>query len=509
VALDQQRNWTIAMAENFEKVMSDSNKKLNELSISNGPSKPKEETQQTVEWKNDPIHLPDEIIALIISYINPRHDKATLVSCCRLSWQWYRAAVPLLYSHVFLKGQEFEPFVRAICPSINLHVRPSPLASLVHVLDMSNLVHQGSRSTTARILGRVKPSLRTFVAPQASFHISCLPALSKCKNLRVLDLSLVSECPPLADLFRTVSHLPNLEDFRLPRSAGFGRHDFNLSTIAWPPHLQALQLSGGIDSHFLEGAVALPSSIKALSIVHCPHARTATILKFLRNAVQPLPLLRTITLANLQRLRETSLDPLLGILPRIETVSVSFDYISAGLFEFTDWIYREQSLEALSLQQLSNHDSTGDSDSDSNFLSARTLTPLNGHYSRIDRNGNPLPEKAALLTLILTNSGNPGAPDRLNPVDIMLAMDEGSFPNLSTLHVANSLGWQSGVEENSELAREVASLDEVLRNAAALGTGDGGDGEESGRKGREREGNEEGSRSAKGVGRAGVFFFHG
>jgi hypothetical protein len=97
----------------------------------------------------------------------------------------------------------------------------------------------------------------------------------------------------------------------------------------------------------------------------------------------------------------------------------------------------------------------------------------------------------------------------LNPVDIMLAMDEGSFPNLSTLHVANSLGWQSGVEENSELAREVASLDEVLRNAAALGTGDGGDGEESGRKGREREGNEEGSRSAKGVGRAGVFFFHG
>jgi hypothetical protein len=257
--------------------------------------------------------------------------------------------------------------------------------------------------------------------------------------------------------------------------------------------------------------VALPASINTLSIVHCPHARTATILKFLRTAVQPLPNLRTITLANLQRLRETSLDPLLGILPRIETISVSFDYVSAGLFEFRDWIYQEQSIEARTLQ-LGLLDSNDDDEDSSNF-GMPIVTPLNGHYSRIDRDGRPLPENAALKTLILTNSGNPGAPDRLNPVDIMLAMDEGCFPHLTTLHVANSLGWQTGVEENSELAREVASLDEALRNAAALdkpGAGNGGhDGRSERDQRRDGKADEEGSKLAKVTGRAGVYFFHG
>ena len=34
---------------------------------------------------------------------------------------------------------------------------------------MSGLVHNGSKSLTARLLGRVKKRLEEFVAPQASF----------------------------------------------------------------------------------------------------------------------------------------------------------------------------------------------------------------------------------------------------------------------------------------------------------------------------------------------------
>ena len=34
---------------------------------------------------------------------------------------------------------------------------------------MSSLVHNGSKSLTARLLGRVKTRLEEFVAPQASF----------------------------------------------------------------------------------------------------------------------------------------------------------------------------------------------------------------------------------------------------------------------------------------------------------------------------------------------------
>jgi len=47
---------------------------------------------------------------------------------------------------------------------------------LVRVLDMSMLVHNGSRSLTARILGRLKGSLEYFVAPQASF--ASVPSVS-------------------------------------------------------------------------------------------------------------------------------------------------------------------------------------------------------------------------------------------------------------------------------------------------------------------------------------------
>jgi len=72
----------------------------------------------------------------------------------------------------------------------NVLNQPAALASLVKELDLSHIVHQGNKSTTARLLGRTKASLEVFVAPQASFAINCWASLSKCTRLRVLDLSL-------------------------------------------------------------------------------------------------------------------------------------------------------------------------------------------------------------------------------------------------------------------------------------------------------------------------------
>ena len=68
-----------------------------------------------------------------------------------------------------ITGKNYNAFVQAICPSVNAHVRRNGLAELVRRLDMSNLVHNGSKSLTARLLGRVKTGLEVFVAPQASF----------------------------------------------------------------------------------------------------------------------------------------------------------------------------------------------------------------------------------------------------------------------------------------------------------------------------------------------------
>lgn len=126
--------------------------------------------------------LPLEIVAQVISYISILHGKPAndltqrkirfqvdLNNCCLISRVWYAAAIEALYEDPLLSGRCFERFVAAICPSINPHVRTNGLARLVKRLDLSHLVHHGSKSMTARLLGRVKDQLEFFKAPQATF----------------------------------------------------------------------------------------------------------------------------------------------------------------------------------------------------------------------------------------------------------------------------------------------------------------------------------------------------
>ena len=117
--------------------------------------------------------LPPEILEQIFAYISAsRHNvQQTLHTCSLVSRSWYSNSIRFLYDSPIISGKNYDPFVRAICPSVNAHVRVNGLADLVKKLDMSNLVHNGSKSLTARILGRVKGSLEKFVAPQASFAL--------------------------------------------------------------------------------------------------------------------------------------------------------------------------------------------------------------------------------------------------------------------------------------------------------------------------------------------------
>lgn len=138
------------------------------------PYRPWTPLESTLQDNSPPnhsaVHLPAEIIIQILSYI-PRHhtSQQTLYSCCLISRPWYAAAIPRLYHSPRITGRNFKKFVATVCPSVNAHVRKSELADLVLRLDMGNLVHDGSKSLTARLLGRVKFMLEEFVAPQASF----------------------------------------------------------------------------------------------------------------------------------------------------------------------------------------------------------------------------------------------------------------------------------------------------------------------------------------------------
>jgi hypothetical protein len=116
------------------------------------------------------IHLPQEIIVNIISFVpDDTSAQKTYHAACLVSRHWHFAATSFLYHYPKISGRNYQAFVRKVCPSVNAHIQKSAVAGLVKVLDMSALVHDGSKSLTARLLGRLKNNLEQFVAPQRSF----------------------------------------------------------------------------------------------------------------------------------------------------------------------------------------------------------------------------------------------------------------------------------------------------------------------------------------------------
>lgn len=416
MALDQHSNWEIQMADNLTKVKLDfhKNKSKDAENTKDVSLQATDNAGEGRAWIGEPIYLPDEVVLQILEYLARDHDaQRSLASVCLLSRQWHNAGVSYLYRYPDLYGPNFDKFYNAICPSKNLHIRYSRLSKLVKVLDMSRLVHQSSRSTTARMLGRTKDSLEEFRAPQASFAVNCLPALAKCQNLRSLDLSLVSESPPLPLLFRTVSHLSNLEIFRLPRSSGFGVHH-NGDAIEWPPKLAELSLSGGIDAHFLHGVVSFPQTLRSIVVEHCPLAKGYAITHLLRNAIRPLKNLEYIKIAHMPRLSAHAMDDILFLLPQIKKLSISVDYITPAMFDEGHF---------------------------SHFQDPLIAGVDNGEQPPF---GQPLSHEH-LHTLELTNSGHPNVEEKISPIDIMIAMDECTLPRLRVVRVSKSLHWHSNI----------------------------------------------------------------
>ena len=373
-------------------------------------------------------HLPDEILIQIFDHVSHQPcAQQALAACSLLSHQYYHVAVPLLYHRPRLYGNKFDPFVRAICPSINSHITKSPLAELVKVLDLGHLVHQASKSVTARLLGRTKGNLEEFIAPQASFGVNCFAPLSKCRRLKFLDLSLVSESPPLPELFKAISHLTNLVTFRMPRAAGFGVHH-KASSFPWPENLQSLTLSGGIDAHFLHGVVAFPSTLRSLTIEHCPLAKGFAVTHLLKTAVRSLDQLERVKIAHMPRLSSHALDDVLFLLPGIRTLSVSVDYVTPAFFDEGHFHHHKDPVPTVAEGE-------------------RSTAPL---------------QHLNLRTLELTNSGSPANhEEKVSPIDIIIAIDEGTVPKLRQVRVAQSLGWYS-----SSIAEDTEALTDALQEGS-------------------------------------------
>lgn len=416
MSLDQQRNWDVAMADNLRQSKIRSNKEV--------------PATQTIITRTSPrpwVHLPDEVILLILDYLTD--EQATLAACCSLSRQWHEVVVPFLYARPQLYGRGFGPFARTICPSINLHVRKSPLSSLIKELDMGRLVHQGSKSMTARLLGRTKNNLEVFRAPQSSFAINCLPALAKCSRLRSLDMSLVSECPPLPELLKALVHLDNLQRLRLPRSAGYG--STSSREVQWPPKLRSLSLSGGVDNHILRGA--FPHTLTDLVIEHCPHMSSAVLTWFLAEFIRPLPLFESITIAHMPRFDERAMDDLLYLLPQVKRVCVSVDHITQDFF------------------------SGGNVGLWSSIIGKLTEP----------KNVPPIPFRHENLRMLeLSSSGSADPVGKIGPLNVLDALDDENLPALRIVQAPKNLGWLSMEEEDSDaLTAELQARSEADHEA--------------------------------------------
>lgn len=429
MALDQQRNWDISMAENLDQIQRKS--WMSEDAQIPSPNPTLAKTTSTNAWTGESVYLPDEILIQILNYVATERDQTlaqrTLASVACLSRQWNAVAIPLLYRCPQLYGKNFDLFVRTIVTSKNIRVRESPLSRLVHTLYMGGLVHQGSKSMTAKLLGRTADNLKHFTAPVASFGVNCLAPLARCHELQYLDLSLVSETPPLPEILKATSSLNNLKVFRLPRSSGFGIH-FKSKSFVWPPNVEDLTLSGGIDEHFLRGVVPFPTTLRHLTVEHCPLAKGFTVVHLLRNCVRPLPKIESLKLRHLPRLGSRALDDVLILVPQLRKLSVSVDYVTPA---FLDEAHFHHEIKPFLLENGEESD--------------QALTLL----------GN------SLSILELTNSGNPGAEDKLMPIDILIALDEGTVPKLRKVRVAKTLHWSS-----SAIKTDSDELGDALQEAS-------------------------------------------
>ncbi|KAL1999147.1 hypothetical protein VTN02DRAFT_4990 [Thermoascus thermophilus] len=309
-------------------------------------------------------YLPDEILLQIVSHIARDDDddddddddarrQATLYTCCLISRQWYSVAVPFLYERPQLAtGTAFQKFTATVCPPVGVRGSKMKLGSLVRRLDLSPLVHHSSNSLTARLLGRVKENLEVFIAPMISFSTNCLPALSKCGNLRHLDLSLVRDHIPFANLKKAIGHLQRLTSLRLPRSTILTVDDDPSSLLSWPPGLSRLQLSGSFPPSSLSsiGTLSWPASLTSLTLKNCTDLSVGPISALLSSPQLARSLIR-LRISNANRaLQPESINAVPAFLPGLKFLSVPGDLVQEPFFDLLRSVHRAPlALEVLEL----------------------------------------------------------------------------------------------------------------------------------------------------------------
>ncbi|KAH3681576.1 hypothetical protein WICPIJ_007450 [Wickerhamomyces pijperi] len=343
--------------------------------------------QQQLQQRFPEMVFPLELWILILNFLPASQPE--LLTVCRAFFQIY---VPILYADPQLNAHNFFPFVESLTNS-----RKRQYGFFVHRLDLSPIIQSGKNSYVSKVLRRCSTNLRTFVAPQTSFGYAPLVSLHGCTNIRVLDLSLVSETVKLKELFHAIENAMHLTHLSFPRSSiqCEGYED-----AKWPPGLQYLRLSGGITDEFLINS-KLPSSITKLEFAHCPIVSEFAIYNFLSKCGDSL---QTLSIQYpMPNLKHNGMDFLFTYCPNLLTLQIPVDYVTR-------------------------------------FLFADSLLPL-------------LPNnlQRPIHTIYIESSGALGQSSKLHPDDLILAIYEDRLPCLKWVSVTSKLGWVNLASEDTQV----------------------------------------------------------
>ncbi|QPG76566.1 hypothetical protein FOA43_003957 [Brettanomyces nanus] len=329
------------------------------------------------EIERQGMKLPFEIILEIIWFTKEEDRKDQMLICKSI----YYSLLPQVYYFPKLNSVNFLTFVDMLM----LRGNKKRFKDYVKVLDLSNIIQSNKTSYVSRLLRKFEDSLEVFISSQSSFGLPALISLRYCKQLKVLDLNLVSETINLKELFRSIHNLSSLEQLSFPRSS-ITCEDYNME---WPPKLWYLKLQGGITDEFLMNS-HFPPTITNLEFAHCPNisdeavndilARIGTQLTKL-SVFYPMPMLSA-----------TAFDLAYLYCPNLLLFYTSISYISADIFNDT-------------------------------FL------PVLVDKDRPLRN------------LIIDSPGQLGQGAKLDPDDITIAVSEDRLPCLKSLSLSSLLGW--------------------------------------------------------------------
>lgn len=163
-------------------------------------------------------------------------------------------------------------------------------------------------------------------------RVNSLPALSKCYNLRHLDLSLVSDSLPFSNLKKALSHLPKLLSLRLPRTTSITDSTLESDLLPWPPLLHRLQLAGSF-SDLTISSVSWPPRLTSLILRNCPDLSVNKLGSLLSSPHLARSLSRLTISGSNRKLQPQSIAAVPSFLPDLTFLSVPGDLVDESFFD--------------------------------------------------------------------------------------------------------------------------------------------------------------------------------